>query len=158
MPSDITSVNIVLVIGSVEAGIPLGTVIQAFAPDTGVSGENITLAETSMGVDGTFYAGYTPQPYILTFTLGASSESNTILEALAALQQTSKRVYNLVCTYIVPATNKAYALYDGVLSSFSPFPEAGTTLQPREYTLTFGRWTPTPIPDVALSAVAQING
>lgn len=157
--ADITSANIVLVIGTLLGDtIPAGTIIKAFAADTAVTGDTYETAETSVGVDGFIYTGWVPSVKTMTITLSASSDSNKIIEALVTLQNTTRRAYELACTYIVPATNTAYVLTSAYLTSASPFPSAGTTLQDREYTISYGSIIPAPVPDIALNAIADING
>lgn len=118
--------------------------LQGFAADDIFDTEGVEPAETSMGVDGKLSAGLVFAPVKQSVALQADSDSNTLFEAWYAAQKAAGDVYYAQGSVYLPATGRAYVMTRGVLTAYSPMPDAKKTLQPRKYGLTWESVTGAP--------------
>ena len=140
----ITSANSVLMLGvSKLFNIPVQ--IQGFATDDAFAIEDIDMAETMMGVDGKFSAGWIPVPKSMEITLQADSASNDFFDALIAAESVTREKYQLNGSILLQGTGKLYALTNGYLKKGSVMPPAKKVLQPRKFTIEFKSISSAPV-------------
>lgn len=136
MSGTITSANAVYML-AVTGLFPVPQQLQGFAADDIFDTEAITPAEILMGVDGKLSAGYTPVPTKQNISLQADSDSNLIFEIWHTAQQAAKEVYSASAIVRLPSIKRSYVLTKGILTSYTPIPDAKKTLQPRKFAITW---------------------
>lgn len=112
-------------------------VIRGYSTDDSFAADDVSPAQTEMGVDGRLSGGYTPVPSALSIVLQADSPSNDFFDTVVAAMQAAREVYIFNGSIFLPATNNKYALTRGFLTSYTPLPPGKKILQPRKYTITF---------------------
>lgn len=137
MPNTITSANAILTLAI--AGIfPVPQVVQGFSTDDIFSVDPIDSAEVLMGVDGKLSGGFVFVPPKSMITLQADSLSNQMFEEWWAQNQASRDAYfTAEGIIILKSIGRKWALSKGFLTSFPPMPDAGRTLKPRKYGITW---------------------
>ena len=140
----LTAANAKIII-AVQAIVPVPHELQGFSADDVSAMDAQTIAETSMGVDGRFSAGYVPAQARQTITLQADSESNDFFETWAQLQRVNKEIYPATGLQHLKAVNRKYALIRGFLVSTSPIASARKILPPRQYIIEWERVEPAPV-------------
>lgn len=119
--------------------------IVGFTTDAGFAMEPADIAETSMGIDRRFSAGYVAAERSQTITLQADSPSNDLFENWSAAQDSIGEVYWASAVIRIPSIKKEYVGKDGVMKSYSPMAEVAKTLRPRVYRITWGSFVPNPV-------------
>lgn len=111
--------------------------LRQFAADDVFSTPAIQRAEIAMGVDGNLSAGFVfvaiPQSYVLQ----ANSPSNSIFDNWDAANQSAQDVYRADGVITLISVGKKWNMANGVLTEYSPAPDAKRILQPRRYTITW---------------------
>ena len=107
--------------------------LQGFAADDIFDTEGIEAAEMMMGVDGRLSAGFVYVPIKQSISLQADSPSATLFEVWYAKQQAIRELYRASATIILPAVGMVYVCSNGVLTHYSPIPDAKKVLQPRKF-------------------------
>lgn len=133
---DITSANatgILIADGLFPAGIQL----QQFATDQSISGEEITISEARMGVDGQMVAGYTPNPKVVTIMLEASSPSYESMAQIFKTIEIKRGLVKLDLVFNVPSIGKTFTYANGVMTSGTIVPAGKKTLDPTTWKITF---------------------
>lgn len=135
MARTLTSANSVLAI-TVPGLYNSPQVLQGYSTDDMFSASDISPVDTVMGADGKLSAGFTPVPVAIDITLQGDSLSNDIFDTIISAQNNAREVYPITINVSMPATGKKYATGIGYLTTYTPFPGAKKTLQPRKYTVT----------------------
>jgi hypothetical protein len=141
MANTITSANSSFVISSADF-LPAAVALEGYSADAAFAIEAADTAETIIGVDGKMSAGWLPRLYKQTINLQADSGSRAIFDALAQAQDVNKEVYFLNAVISLPSIGRSYTLSKGVLSSYKVLPDAGKTLQPTEFVITWEKVQP----------------
>ena len=116
--------------------------LQGFAADDIFSTEAIDTAELQMGVDGTLSAGFVFVPVKQSITLQADSASNAIFDAWRAAEVAAQEKFAATGIVVLTSIGSKWALVNGYLTSFPPIPDAGKTLKPRKYQITWQSVSP----------------
>lgn len=132
----ITSSNSIVMI-SIPGLFDVPQLLQGYSADDVFSTESINSAELSMGVDGVMSAGFVFVPIKQTFTLQADSLSNLLFDILYQSQQSIQEIYRIDGIIILPALFRKWSCRRGVLSNYPPLPDAGKTLKPRAFDITW---------------------
>lgn len=137
---DITSANSTIIM-RVEGLFPAGVPLMGFATDQSLSQDEITIAETRMGVDGNFVAGWVPSIKPVTIMLEASSPSAGYMLALYQHCEQRRGIYevSLVCT--IPSILRIITWSKGVLKSGTIFPSNKKVLDPTTWKFEFADMT-----------------
>jgi hypothetical protein len=136
--NSITSANAVLLL-SVPGIFNVGQLIQGFASDDAFDIDPVESAETMMGVDGIFSAGWIPKEKKQNVTLQADSRSVFFFDQWYAASQAVREVYKGSGVIISEALGVKYQLDNGVLSSYSYLAPHKKVAQPRKFIITWGR-------------------
>ena len=139
----LTSADCIFTI-SVDPLFPVALRIQGFSADDITGMDSQSPKETSMGVDGRLSAGFVPTPAVQNVTLQADSLSNDFFEAWATFERTFKRALVATGQIILPSVQKTFICARGFLTAYPPMPDAGKTLKPRRYGITWQDVTPIP--------------
>lgn len=139
--ASITSANSIIML-SIASVYTTPQQLQGFAADDIFSFDTMEIAETMMGVDGKLSAGYVFVPVKWSISLQADSPSNAIFDNWRAAQVAAGDVYFASATVNLPSLRKTFDLVNGVLVSYPPVPDAGKTLKPRKFGLTWESVTP----------------
>lgn len=138
---NITSANSTAVL-SVSQVFPSGIRLQQFATDQSVVMDEVTCAETRLGVDGFLAAGWIPGEKPVTIMLEASSPSYDALAQVWSAQEQARTLYECTLTVRVPSLGKTYSWSGGVLKSGTPFPGHKKVLDPTTWKFVFARFNP----------------
>lgn len=111
--------------------------LQGYAADNVFDSDAVNPAETQMGVDGKFSAGWIPVATPVGVTLQADSASNDLFENWEAAQNQTRSVFFANMLVVLPATGRKYTCTKGVLTQIPKLPTGQKTLQPRKYQITF---------------------
>lgn len=135
----ITSANSTLIL-TVEDLYPSGVQLEGFSTDSILTGEDITIAETRMGVDGRLSAGYTPTPKNVTITLETSSPSLEVMVAIYQYMESRKSQPECSMTIDIPDLSQTVSLTQGCLVKARPLPDLKKLLEPTPWGFTFARF------------------
>jgi hypothetical protein len=111
--------------------------LQGFSADAVFDTDQVTSAETMMGVDGKLSAGWVPAVVVTNITLQADSASNDLFDRWYQAQQTIRELYVASGAIVLPSLGKKLAYTRGFLTSFPPTPSMARVAQPRRYTITW---------------------
>ena len=142
--SSITSANAVLMLG-VSSLFSTPQQIQGFSTDDIFSVDPLESAETMMGVDGFLSAGFVYVPVKQGITLMADSPSNNVFDQWWAAQQQISDLYFANGSITLTALGKKYAMTRGALTTYPPLADAGRTLKPRKFVITWQSILPAPV-------------
>ena len=138
--ANITSANAVYIL-TIPGLYDSGVQIQQFSADDMFDTEALDSAETQMGVDGHFTAGFVYVPLRQSITLMADSNSVDVFETWYGAQQTSRSLYEANGTIVLSSVGKTYTLTRGFLTGYAPLPDAKRTLQARKFGITWQKVT-----------------
>lgn len=116
---------------------PQGKTIEGFAEDSLRDLENLQVTETVMGVDGKLSAGFVFNPVNITLHLMPDHSGYSVFENIAQVQAVLKAPIFLSMTIVDVSLKRKYTLVKGVLSSWSPMPNATKTMQPVDAEMIF---------------------
>ena len=133
---DITSTNSTVIL-TVESLYPQGVTLEGFSVDTIISSDEVTLAETRMGVDGKMATGYIPTPKSVTISLEANSPSQEVFNTIYGATEATKKIFKCNLSVSVPSLNREYNWIDGCVVSGKPTSDVKKTLDPTSWKLTF---------------------
>lgn len=136
---NITSANSTAVL-TVAGLFPSGLTLQQYATDQSITMDEVTSAETRMGVDGFMAAGWVPSIKSITIMLEASSPSAVALGQLFRAQEQARNPLECTLTVRVPAIGKTYTYSGGVLKTGTPFPSHKKVLEPTTWKFDFGKF------------------
>lgn len=140
----ITAANSTLLL-AVTGLFPAPQRLQGYATDDIYSTEALESAEVMMGVDGKLSAGFVYVAVKQSYNLQADSNANQIFDTWYAAQQALRDVYFANATIALPSLGKKWTMTNGILTSFPPMPDAGKTLKPRKYGITWESISPAPL-------------
>lgn len=140
----ITSANAVLMLG-VTGLYDSPRQIQGFSPDAISDIADNAQAEVSRGLDGRLSGGFVFSNWVQNITLQADSESNDLFENWINAQLQRRELYVAFGSVLLRAVDRRYTMVRGFLTSGSPMPSAGRTLQPRRYQITWEKVTASPV-------------
>jgi hypothetical protein len=136
----ITTANAVLAI-SIPNLYPTAQLIQGFASDDAFDIDAIESAETQMGVDGKFAIGWIPKEVKQNIALLANSDSNSFFDQWYLANQAIRDQFVASGTIIAESVGVKLKLDNGALMSYMPLAPHKKVLQPRKYTIVWGRIT-----------------
>lgn len=96
-----------------------GLLLQKFSTDQSISADEVTLAETRMGVDGKMADGYTPNITPVTIMFEADSPSWRIIEQSVNAAKAINSTVKCEITVTVPSIAKVYSYRNGVVKSLT---------------------------------------
>lgn len=134
--ASITAANATFLL-AVSSVFPIPQQLQGFAADDIFSTDPLESAETLMGVDGRLSAGFVFVQVKQAISIQADSDSSDIFDEWYAAQQVAKGIFRATGIIVLPSLEKKWTLNNGVLSSYPPMPDAGKTLKPRKFGLTW---------------------
>ena len=138
----ITSANAIYTL-SIAGLYPTPVQLQGFAADDIFSTDPIDSAEVLMGVDGILSGGFVFVPIKQSIAIQADSSSNTIFDNWWAANQAATDVYFVANGVIIlKSVGTKWALTNGFLTSYIPMPDAGKTLKPRKFGITWNTASP----------------
>lgn len=137
----ITSANSIFLL-SVGTIYPVKQRIEGFASDSSWMFDRVTNKELQLGVDGGLSAGWLPHLSSQTVTVQPDKSGYEIFLTWQETEESIREVIFADATIAYPAINRRFVLSNGVLTSFSPLPDAKKTLQPLTYQITWGTITP----------------
>ena len=140
----ITAANSTYVL-AVTGLFPVPIRLEGYSAEAAFMTDATENTETLMGVDGHMSAGFVPTMKRQTISLQADSPSNDLFEAWHEAMEAVREVYFANGIITLPAINRTYIMTRGVLSSYSPMPEAKKVLQPRSYVITWNNVNPVPV-------------
>ncbi len=114
----ITSSNAIIVYKDnmlVRAGMPL----RKFATDQSLTSDEVTIADTRMGVDGKMASGYTPNITPVTIMFEADSPSWSIIDQSISIAKQAQTVVECELVVTIPALAKTYVYRNGAIKSFT---------------------------------------
>lgn len=132
----ITSANAVYAL-SIASLYNTAQQLQGFSADEIFSTDPLESAEVLMGVDGILSAGFIFVPVKQMINLQADSPSNLIFQNWWASQQVAKDVYIASGIITLPSISTKFTLSQGYLTTYPATPDAGKTLKPRKYGITW---------------------
>lgn len=111
--------------------------IQGFGTDSMIETDDVAPGVAEMGVDGRLSVGWVPTPKVVKLTLAADSPSRDLMEDWIQAQDQQREV--LPCNLVVnmPAIGRTYTYSRGVITAGRTQPNAGKTLAPAAYAITF---------------------
>ena len=133
MSMDITSANARVVLSCDLFNAQL----QQFSTDTSFEGEDDTVAETRMGVDGKMVAGQVPNIKAVTLHLEASSPSYQYLTLLKQSMEKNRKIYECQMVISIPSIGRRITYSKGVLVSAKDLPDGKKVLDPTTWTFNF---------------------
>jgi hypothetical protein len=139
--ANITSANAVFLITVPDLAIVHQ--VQGFAADAAFDIGEQDVAQNLLGVDGKKSSGWIPQLYTQAIHLQADSDSISVFDAIYQFQNANKTVYSITGTVTYPGTEKSYALRNGTLTSYKPFADSKSVLQPQDFSIVWEKVQPT---------------
>lgn len=140
----ITSANSVYML-SVAGLFPAPQRLQGFAADDAFSTEQVQPAEVVMGVDGRMSAGYLPTMTPQTISIQADSESNFIFDEWQAKSRAIGEVFWAQALITLPGIGRSWTLTNGILTGYTPIPDAKKVLQARTFSITWENVSAVPL-------------
>lgn len=134
---DITSANSVFML-AISILYPTPQQLQAFAADRAFETEEVEPAETKMGVDGQFAAGWVPVPVQQTIMFLPGSPSARIFDVWYEAQQASRSIYFATATISLPGIGRKATMQQGVLRRYQALPNAEKVLADRTFSIEWG--------------------
>ena len=133
---DITSANATAILIA-DGLFPAGIQLEQFSTDQSVSGEEVTVSEARMGVDGQMVAGYTPNPKVVSIMLEASSPSYESMAQIFKTMEIKRGPIKLDLVFNVPSIGKTFTYANGVMTSGTIVPAGKKILDPTSWKITF---------------------
>jgi hypothetical protein len=143
MAKTLTAANSVILL-TIPSLFPIAQQLQGYAADDVFDTDQLETAETMMGVDGKLSGGWIPKEVKQNFTLQADSDSVAVFEVWYAAQQSVRELYYASGAITLPAVNRKLIMTKGILTGYSPSPNAKKILQPRKFTITWEAITTAP--------------
>ena len=140
-PLNITSANATAVL-TVEKLYPAGIELQNFSTEQSISADEVTVAETRMGVDGHMSAGYVPTIYTVNISLEPGSASVRAINNLLKTQQRARQPYTVGLTITIPSIAEIHRYSNGVLKSGKFVPDGQKVLSALSYKFDFESFEP----------------
>jgi hypothetical protein len=143
MPS-ITSANAVITL-TVPGVLPVSVQLSGFAADDVFDSDDVELATTIMGVDGTLSGGFVYAMVPWNIALQADSPSQAIFEAWDGAQQAVADVFQGQANVTLVSIGRSYQMVNGFLVRGKRLPDAKKTLMPRKWRIDWQQVIPVPV-------------
>lgn len=140
----ITSANSVYML-SIAGLFPTPQRLQGFAADDAFSTEQVQPAEVVMGVDGKMSAGYLPTMTVQTISIQADSESAFMFDEWQAKSRAISEVFWAQALITLPGIARSWTLTNGILTGYTPIPDAKKVLQARTFSITWENVSAVPL-------------
>src|SRR6185437_13575596 len=127
-----------IILLSVASIFPSPIQMQGFSADDIFNAEDVEPAETVMGVDGFFSAGFVPVPVPWEISLMPNSDSSTFFEQWQQAQKAAKQAFFASGSVTLISTGRQYIMSQGILSRFKAMPQAQKVLRARNFRITWG--------------------
>ena len=137
---DITSANSTAFM-IVNKLFPAGFPVEGFGTDQAVSGDNMQIAETRIGVDGKMSAGVVVNVLPVTITLEANSPTYKFFRAIEEFQSKNKSLCPVTLTVITPSVGQTTVFTNGVLQTAPSMANIGSTLEATQWVFHFEKKT-----------------
>lgn len=116
--------------------------LQGFSTDDAFATPEVDVAQSFIGVDGKFSAGFVPYQTKQTIMFQADSPSipnvmEYFLQAVQASIVNGGPMFFLNATILIPSINRQYVLGPGILSRITPITQAKKVLQPVTYEISW---------------------
>lgn len=134
--ASITSANAVFML-SITGLFPTPVQLKGFSADDIYSVDAIDPVVTSMGVDGFLSGGMTFKEVKQSIMLQSDSASNAIFDTWQNNQLNAVDVFVANAVVTLKSLGTEWIMTRGFLTSFPPLPDAGQTLKPRKYQITW---------------------
>lgn len=115
--------------------------IEGYSADSAWKMDDVSLATTTLGVDGSFSSAWIPYMTTMTLQLMPNSSSNDFFERIMSYQDVIQETVELFGNIQIPSIGRKYALENGVISKMSLIPSAAKTLQAKSVVLIWGKCT-----------------
>lgn len=132
----ITSANSIFLL-SVGTIYPVQQRIEGFSSDTAWMFDQVSNAEVLQGVDGMMSAGWIPHLTQQTIVLQPDKDGWEIFRNWQLAEESIREKIYGDGTISIPSINQRFVLSNGVLTAFSPAPDAKKTLQPITFKITW---------------------
>jgi len=136
----ITSVNAIFTL-SITGLYDSPQQLQGFVVDDLFDFGQVASKEIIQGADGIMAAGFVPNVYTQNVAFLPNAPSISLFEQWFAAEQAIRSVYYANGT-IALDNGTIYTMTRGVLSGYSPAPDAKKILQPRKFAITWQSITP----------------
>jgi hypothetical protein len=146
---NLTSANSQLAI-AVDTIYPVPVYIQGYSTDDAFRSDDVSSAETQMGVDGQLSGGFTPYPVELYIMLQADSPSMPVFDNWLQAQTTTRTLYTANATLTIPGLGQIWTFTKGFLTQSSPLQSGKKILQPRNFKITFEQFSPGPFSNLVI--------
>lgn len=113
--------------------------LQGFSADNIFDVGEQETNQALMGVDGRLSAGRVFAPVTQTINLQADSASNNVFDTWNRQEKLATDTYLASANVYLKSIGTEFVLSRGVLTSYSPMPNAGKILQPRRFVITWER-------------------
>lgn len=123
---------------------PTPVQLQGFAADDVFDVDQVTIAETLMGVDGVLSGGFIYMEVKQTFALQADSASNAIFDQWRAAQIAGAITIQATATIALPDLQTKWSCAPGFLTIGNPIPAVKKLIQPRKFQVIWGQVSPSP--------------
>lgn len=140
MGRSLSSANSTFMIGAVGVFSDL-VKIEGYSADSAWKMDDVSLATTTLGVDGSFSSAWIPYMTTMTLQLMPNSSSNDFFERIMSYQDVIQETVELFGNIQIPSIGRKYALENGVISKMSLIPSAAKTLQAKSVVLIWGKCT-----------------
>lgn len=107
--------------------------LQGFTADNIFGVDAVTIAETSMGIDGILSGGFVHSITKQKIHLRPNSESVGVFETWYSMSEQAQDVYKASAMVTLPATGKSYSLKGGILRTVKLIPDPAKTLKDHEF-------------------------
>lgn len=139
----ITSANAVFMLG-ITGLYPTAQQLQGFMADSAFDVDDTETSEQVLGVDGYMSSGWIPRMYPQTISLMPDSASSVLFEDWALQQDAAQTIFPAFGSITLPATQRSYALVNGVLKRIKAIPGAKKVLEGRAFQIVWNTITPAP--------------
>lgn len=140
MGRSLSSANSTFMLGAVGVFSDL-VKIEGYSADSAWKMDDVSLATTTLGVDGSFSSAWIPYMTTMTLQLMPNSSSNDFFERIMSYQDVIQETVELFGNIQIPSIGRKYALENGVISKMSLIPSAAKTLQAKSVVLIWGKCT-----------------
>jgi hypothetical protein len=143
-PLTITSANAVYMLAVLPI-FPTPQQLQGFSADLAFDTESAEVAQTVMGVDGQFSAGFIPYPTRQTISIMPDSPSAALFEQWIALEKAAREKFFATAQIRYPSVGRQYTGRNGVLTGFIAMAPARRVLEARGFVITWGDISSAPL-------------
>lgn len=117
---------------------PIAQKLQGWETDDAFSLSPLNVAQTKMGVDGKFHAGFIYEEYDMDLAILPDGGSILVFDAWTAYQKQIVDIIYATATIAIPAIGKKFLCEQGVLKTTQVMPSAKKILEVQKYKITWG--------------------